>query len=180
MEAWFDGRDPARPYFLYLHFMDVHAPYSAPRRDFNLMRESPSVHSDESLQPWQMPDVRFRNIEFRPPWATDEMRREVTYWRARYASGVRATDRRIGELVQMLRQSGELEQSLLIFTSDHGEELFEHGDWSHGQNLFDHQLRVPLFIRNPQGLGGGTEVDTFIDLNDLMPTLLAAVGVDLP
>ena len=79
------------------------------------------------------------------------MRREVRYWRARYASGVRAFDRRLGRLLGWLRETGELERSLLVFTSDHGEELHEHGDWSHGQNLYYHQPRVPLMVRNPGG-----------------------------
>jgi arylsulfatase A-like enzyme len=180
VRAWRDGRDDRRPYFLYLHFMDVHAPYVGSRRDYELLRASQSVRSDETLLPVQMPDRRFHNIEFRPSWATDEMRREVTYWRTRYASSVRTADRRIGEIVEELRETGELGRSLLVFTSDHGEELFEHGDWSHGQNLFDHQLHIPLFIRNPGGRGGGVEVESFIDLIDLMPTLLAAVGAPVP
>jgi arylsulfatase A-like enzyme len=108
------------------------------------------------------------------------MRREVVYWRTRYASGVRAFDRRLGELLDYLRATGELDRSLLVFTSDHGEELFEHGDWSHGQNLFDHQLHVPLIVRNPRGRGGGDETETFVDLIDLMPSLLSAAGAEPP
>lgn len=180
VRAWFDARDADKPYFLYVHLMDVHAPYTASQADFITVRASPTVQSEHILGPREMPDVRWHNLEIRPPWATDEMRHEVAYWRARYASGVRATDRRIGAFLNYLRKRGELDRGLLVLTSDHGEELFEHGDWSHGQSLFDHQLRIPLIIRNPQGRGGGAEVDTFIELIDLMPTLLSVAGAEPP
>ena len=180
VRAWFDAREADKPYFLYLHLMDVHAPYSASRPDFITVRQSPTLQSDHILGPKEMPDLRWHNLEIRPSWATDEMRREVAYWRARYASGVRATDRRLGLFLDYLRKRNELDSSILVLTSDHGEELFEHGDWSHGQSLFDHQLRIPLIIRNPQGRGGGVEVDTFIDLIDLMPTLLAVARAEPP
>jgi len=177
---WLASRKSTSPYFLYLHFMDVHAPYYAPYKDYSLLRRSPSVASDRVLRPDEMPDARFHNIEVRSKWATDEIRAEVAYWRTRYASGVRAFDRTLGEFVEHLRQSGELDQSLFVFTSDHGEELFEHRSWSHGQNLYDHQLHVPLIVRKPQGEDGGLESESLVELVDLMPTLLREVGVDAP
>jgi arylsulfatase A-like enzyme len=178
--TWLESREGRAPYFLYLHFMDVHAPYSAPEDDFTALRGSPSVSADRLLLPGEMPDLRWKNIEVRADWATNEMRRGVAYWRTRYASGVRAFDRRLGELLDYLRQSGELDRSVVVFTSDHGEELFEHGDWSHGQNLFDHQLRVPLIVRNPLGRAGGFETEAFVELVDLMPTLLSVAGAEPP
>ncbi len=178
--AWLESRSSNAPYFLYLHFMDVHAPYSAPRADFSSLRESPSVASYRVLNRREMPDVRWMNFEVRPEWATDVMRSSVSYWRTRYASGVRAFDRRLGEFVDYLKQEGELDRSLFLLTSDHGEELFEHRSWSHGQNLYDHQLHVPLIVRNPQGRNGGVESETFVELVDLMPTILSALALAPP
>jgi len=178
--SWIEALDSDEPYFLYLHFMDVHAPYNASHEDYRALQGSRDVYSGTRLGPNELPDLRWSNIEVRPDWATDEMRREVRYWRARYASGVRAFDRRLGKLLGWLRETGELERSLLVFTSDHGEELHEHGDWSHGQNLYDHQLHVPLMVRNPGGRGGGAEVHSFVELVDLMPTLLSLAGTVAP
>ena len=178
--AWLDSRDSNAPYFLYLHFMDVHAPYFAREEDFELLRESPGAASGRELQEFEMPDVRWHNIEVRPDWATDEMRRGLTYWRALYAAGVRLFDWRFGDFVDHLRGTGELDETLLVFTSDHGEELFEHGNWSHGQTLFDHQLHVPLIVRNPGGRGGGVESADLVELVDVMPTLLAVAGTETP
>ncbi len=176
--SWIDGLPPRRPFFLYLHFMDVHAPYQAPREDFDRLVDSPSLGRARTLEASELPDEGWHNLELRPPWATDELRRELRYWRARYASGVRALDRRLERLIRDLRDRGLLDRSIVVLTSDHGEELFEHGDWSHGRTLFDHQLHVPLSIRLPGARGAGTRVGSIVELIDLMPTLLALTGAE--
>jgi len=177
---WLATADSERPVFLYLHFMDVHAPYDSPRADFDaLIDGEPSAHARQ-LNEREVPWVRWRNIEVRPEWADDELRHELSYWRARYAAGVRTLDRQLGRLLDELSQAGLLDRSWVVVTSDHGEELFEHGDWSHGQNLYEHQLRVPLLVRPPGGANGGRRVSRIVELADLMPTLLSLARVELP
>jgi len=174
--TWLRARGPDEPYFVWIHPMDVHAPYNGEQHDFTAVRGSPSVASPRRLTPKEMPEARYQNLEFRPPWAADAERTELSYWRARYASGVRGFDRRLGALLAGLRREGHLERSLLVVTSDHGEELFEHGDWSHGHTLFDHQVHVPLLLRRPGGRGGGRVVEGLVEQIDLMPSLLALAG----
>ena len=65
---------------------------------------------------------------------------------------------------------------MVVVTSDHGEELFDHGGWDHGFSLHEHQLHVPLMIRFPQGDLGGTRVRSLVRLVDLMPTLAGLIG----
>lgn len=176
-QSWLEGIGASEPYFLFLHFMDVHAPYDATQEDYELMRvdgERRRLSEDE------VPYNRWQNIEVRPEWAGDDTRHEVDYWRARYASGVRAFDRRLSTFLDRLREEGQLDRSYVILTSDHGEELFEHGDWSHGQNLHDHQLHVPLLIRQPGGRQQGTRVGDLTELVDVMPTILALAGIEVP
>ena len=91
---------------------------------------------------------------------------------------MRVFDRRLAKFLHYLRGAGELDDSILVVTSDHGEELFEHGGWSHGQNLYDHQLHIPLLIRNPQARHGGSNVKEIVELVDLMPTLLSVAGAE--
>jgi arylsulfatase A-like enzyme len=176
--AWLESPRARRPFFLYLHLMNVHNPYGlhARRSDFDALAASPAVASDQVLEESQTPHQRWPNMERRPEWASDEMRREVSYWRTRYASGVRSLDRHLGAFLGYLRESARLEDSYLVFTSDHGEELFEHGDWSHGKNLHAHQLHVPLIVRAPGGRDGGRRIDEVVDLIDLMPTFLSIAG----
>jgi arylsulfatase A-like enzyme len=93
---------------------------------------------------------------------------------------VRAFDREIGAFLEDLRASGVLDDTLVILTSDHGEELLEHGDWDHGYALYDEQMRVPLLVRWPDGRGAGRRVDQLVSLVDLMPTLAGIARVSLP
>ena len=80
-----------------------------------------------------------------------------------------------------LRELGVWDESLVILAADHGEELFEHGGWDHGPTLYQHQLWVPLILRPPGGLsGGGRRHPGVVRLIDLMPTLLAQIGIPAP
>jgi arylsulfatase A-like enzyme len=65
----------------------------------------------------------------------------------------------------------------VILTSDHGEELFDHGNWDHGFSLYEHQLQVPLIVRLPGGGRDGTRFEQPVRLLDLAPTLLGLVGI---
>ena len=177
---WIESLPGDRPFFVYLHFMDVHAPYDAPQADYEALIDSASLGPRRELAERMLPDRKWQNIERRPGWASDEMRATLEYWQARYASGVRALDRRMGELLEFLRVEQLLDPTVLVVTSDHGEELFEHGGWSHGQNLYEHQLRVPLLIRRPAAAEGGTRVKRIVELIDLMPTLLDSAGAAPP
>lgn len=178
--AWIATRAKDTPFFVYLHLMDVHAPYAyySPRSDFDVLHDEKILGADRTLSDSDVPYARWQNIEKRPDWATDEMRHTLNYWRARYASGVRSMDRRLRPFFEFLETRGLFENSYLILTSDHGEEFFEHGDWSHGQNLFDHQLRVPLLIRPPGGLEKSRDVTDVVESIDLMPTTLALAGAE--
>jgi arylsulfatase A-like enzyme len=175
--AWLESLPRDRPAFLYVHFMDVHAPYAlhATREDHEAIAGALRPRDDARIAPADAPHRRFQNIEVRPFWATNAMRETLSYWKARYGSGVRAFDRRLGAFLDELRAAGRLDRAWIVLTSDHGEELYEHGGWSHGQNLYDHQLRVPLLVRRPGGRGAGS-VDDIVQLVDLMPTLLALAG----
>ena len=72
-------------------------------------------------------------------------------WRARYSTGVRVLDKELGRFFGYLEEDGWLDRSLLVVTSDHGEELSDHGGWDHGWNFYEHQLHVPLLVRPPRG-----------------------------
>lgn len=175
--TWLEGRARADPFFMYLHFMEVHGPYVATEHDFRVMWNAVAHGPPRVLEESESPGG---HLNVHPPWADETLRTRLAYWKARYAAGVRLFDRRISGFLKYLRKSGILDRSYLIVTSDHGEELFEHKGWGHGESLHDHQLRVPLIIRPPRGQGGARRVARFVRLIDLMPTLLSLAGAVEP
>jgi hypothetical protein len=97
---------------------------------------------------------------------------------ALYDSEIAYVDQRIGELLDAF--GPELAAgTLFVFTSDHGEELGDHGGWKHGHTLYNEQIRVPLVFRWDGRVGDGQRVAGSVRLVDLVPTVLSAAGVDL-
>lgn len=92
--------------------------------------------------------------------------------RRRYREEVEYLDEQIGVLLSALREASRPEDTLIIFTADHGEELFEHGPAGHVPYLYDTVLRVPLFVVWQGRLAAGTVVDEVVSHIDLLPTIL--------
>ena len=91
-------------------------------------------------------------------------------------------DAQIGRLLESLRASGEDERTLVVFTSDHGEHLGDHWQFSK-LSYFDQTFHVPLIIRDPRPaatLGRGRQVSAFTENIDVMPTILEAIGLEAP
>jgi len=97
-----------------------------------------------------------------------------------YDGEVAYLDAQIGTLLDRIRSLGLYRDAMIMLSSDHGEEFFEHGGWWHGTTLYDEQVRVPLVIKLPgDGEAGSARVDQ-ARLMDIAPTLTAAVGLSPP
>ena len=187
----FVREDESTPFFLYLHFMDVHGPYDAPAEDFRAIGTSPSLAVREEPPAGGL--AKLPSYLTGIPWFEDEDLRERKFGevigfrlsrshtiRARYAANVLDFDRRIAPFLNEVRNSELNQNTILVLTSDHGEELLEHGGWDHGFNLYDHQVRVPLLIRSPGARDAGRRVTRAANLVDVMPTLLALASAHAP
>jgi len=161
-----------RPYFLYLHFMDTHDPYQYRRKYVEEFSKSPSLGDDRPLGEDEREGIGYLGAA--NPFKDPGRGKRLGDWRALYASGVRLFDDHVGPFLRWLRDSGRLDRTVLVFTSDHGEDLLEHGRWRHGYSptLFQHSIRIPLAIRLPGAKGGGRRDERMAGLLDLMPTLL--------
>lgn len=98
----------------------------------------------------------------------------------RYDAEIAFADAWIGHLLASLRGDGRLEDTIIVVTADHGEAFREHGVQTHGQTLYEEELHVPLIIYLPSPDGRGfrsARVPSPLDLTDVAPTLLDAVGV---
>lgn len=93
-----------------------------------------------------------------------------------YDATVKAADNMVGKVLSQLEELGLLDTTIVVITSDHGEEFMEHGSVQHGKSVYDEVIHVPLLMHVP-GMEGGKKVDTFINQVDVMPTLLEIMGI---
>ena len=96
-----------------------------------------------------------------------------------YDGTIAFADRMVGRLLDGYRRLGRYDRCLVVITSDHGESLGEHGEQSHGVFVYDATVRIPLVLRGP-GVVSGTRVDGLVGLIDVLPTVLALVGAEIP
>lgn len=170
VEAWLEAAaGDGRPFFLYVHSIDPHAPYDPPpdlRRRFAPRVEDPEAGSVAAL---------YELVRGAPP--APETAGDLG---ALYAAEIAAEDRQLGRFLDLLQGRGLYDDSLILFTSDHGEAFSEHGSWSHGQTLYAEVLRVPLLLRLPGGEGAGRRIPAPVQGVDLLPTVLDSVGLPPP
>jgi arylsulfatase A-like enzyme len=154
----------AEPFFLFVHIIDPHQPYMPLAQDLA-----------EFADPLYAGPVGTSYMgSFRPEWTPADRRRVVDL----YDGEVRWADRLAGRVLDALRERRLDERTIVVFTSDHGEELFDHESLGHGHTLYDELLLVPLVIRFPGGPRG--RVTRPVRTMDLFSTLLDAVGHPVP
>jgi arylsulfatase A-like enzyme len=172
----------AGPFIAHLSLLRPHPPFVAPV-PYNALYDPaqvPPFHraasaEDEGLQhPWLA--WRLAHRQFR---ATDHELR-LRRLKAVYFGLMSRVDDEIGRLMAFLDQSGLAERTMVIFTSDHGEELGDH--WLIGKGgYFDGSYRIPLIVRDPRpGAARGVRVSRFTENVDIMPTMLEAIGAPVP
>lgn len=153
-----------RDFFLWVHLYEPHQPYTPPE---NMVPSGP-VPLRIGTQCWVIEKILSGEFV-----ASDE---EKTWIRALYQAEAQYTDKCVGRLMQTLKDLGLYDSSLLVLTSDHGEEFWEHGSVEHGRTLYEEVMRVPLILKVPQG-SGGLRLKVPVVLDDLAPTLLDACQV---
>jgi arylsulfatase A-like enzyme len=164
---WLRGHGD-RSFFLFLHTYQCHSPYDLPEPDRSafLPPGAPARLRDP------MHAVGGQAGIFKP--LPEEDRRNASDL---YDAEVRYVDRGlIGPLLDALHETGLYDRTLLIVTSDHGEEFYEHGAWTHGPDLYDESLKVPLVVKFPGSRFAGARVEAIVRLTDIMPTILGEMG----
>jgi arylsulfatase A-like enzyme len=167
---WIESRDASRPFFLYLHATDPHAPYVPDpefRQRFAGRLEDPTLGSLGSL-------AEFGRLRVVP---SEQERLDLV---ALYDAEIAFVDREFGRLLDFLKERGLYAEALVGFVADHGEEFREHGWWEHGKTLYDEQLRVPLLLKYPGSWASGTRVAAPASQVDLLPTLLSHLALPVP
>ncbi|MDB4433391.1 sulfatase-like hydrolase/transferase, partial [bacterium] len=163
---WLEAKSD-RPFFLFLHCYDIHAPYISPPPFRGSFHPQP-YEGDFVPTTANMEQVFLRKIEL--------SKEDMTHVMASYDEGIRYTDSRVGAFLSYLRNRGLLRNTAVIITSDHGEEFGEHGSVLHWQLYFRPNLHVPLIVRIPGATGGPVRIPDQVQLIDLLPTILDLIG----
>lgn len=153
------------PYFIWLHYMDPHIPYYSPRITYKITNfRIRKLH----LKLWFYKHAR---------WLISES--DLKDLRYLYEMKIKYIDKSLMELFRKLDKLKMLENTLVIFTADHGEEFLEHGDFIHPPKLYDELIHVPLIIY-AKDIDGPIYVDGLVEHLDVAPTILSNLGVKIP
>lgn len=115
--------------------------------------------------------------EFHTAAMTDDDRRQVT---AAYYAMCELIDDQVGRIIRTLDETGQRDNTIVVFMSDHGEMLGDHGIYFKGPHFYDEAVRVPLIISWPERFKCGLRVDGLAELVDLVPTFLESAGLAVP
>ncbi len=154
-----------RPAFVFVNFLEAHFPReyreAYQHADMNTLREIDQiafgVQFGRQLTPEEMDFVRQPLVDL-------------------YDGGVKYTDHLVGEVVDIWRRAGRLDNTVVVVLADHGEVVGEHGAFGHVTPVLEQDLRVPLVIRYPKRIGAGTRVETPVSTVGTFATILDLAG----
>jgi arylsulfatase A-like enzyme len=159
--AWQDQVDD-RPFFGFINLFDAHAPYLPPAPFDTLFGprlpgRDPSMKDGRALSPI-------------------ELQSEIDA----YDGAIAYLDDQIRQLLAELESRGVLQNTLVVITSDHGEEFGEHGVFTHGNSLYREGVHVPLLLLFPQRIPEGHRIEQWVSTRDLPATILDLMGISSP
>ncbi len=160
------NKSKRKRFFLWVHYLDPHVPYAPPPAYVKEEKTIASLgfHFDKAIE--------VLSGAFVPS------EKEKKWMKVLYDGEIRYVDDNLGRLFSALKKMNIYKNSLVILTSDHGEEFWDHGRYYHGHSMYNEVLSVPLIIKSP----GGKEskrVDTQVSLNNIMPTILDYCNIPL-
>jgi arylsulfatase A-like enzyme len=165
--AWMDGQNG--PSFLFLHFMEPHLNYAATAPRLGTFSADNPAASDINLE-----DL----VGYRPKRPTPPLPEVQEYVRQRYDEEILVVDDALEYLVSGLKSRGRWDNTILVVTSDHGEEFWDHGGFEHGHTLMGELTRVPLIVAG--AVPGHGRVDAVVEHVDLVQGLLSSAGAVRP
>ena len=171
-------KDQPKPFYLGVHYTAPHSPWDAdqhPAELRQLYEDCPfeSIPDLAEAHPWQINSA---------PRGRGARRRELL---TGYYAAISGVDRGVGQILAWLEQHGLRENTLVIFTSDNGMNLGQHGLWGKGnatfpQNMYDSSVKVPFLISQPGTVPAGVVNSDLLSHYDLFPTLLDALALPNP
>jgi len=163
------------PGFYFIHLFDAHLDYDPPpayaaKPIGGHVRLAPPITMEKVLELWPKDDAKG------PP-----RKEEIEYIRSLYGGEVRFMDAQVGRFMDEMKSMGLYDDAIIVITSDHGEEFWEHGGFEHGHTLYDELVLVPLLIKFPRATKPKEPVvRSQVRLLDVMPTVFDVLGLQTP
>lgn len=167
------NHDSDSPFFLFVNLVEPHSRYLPPRAE-----RSAHLPQDIGYAKAASFALHFNTVTAHATETNDPYTKRVIG--NLYMSSIQYQDRLVGELLSLLREYTDSDNTLLIVTSDHGENLGDGGRWGHSHAINDVLIHVPLIIRYPKRFTPGSRISGLCQLVDLVPTVYDVIGQPLP
>jgi arylsulfatase A-like enzyme len=167
-------------FFIWYHYHGLHLPYNPPSPYDRIFQEN--IANEISIYPEMISMVKKKSVIKHGSITFNDGDKKTIV--ALYDGQLRQLDDYVGRLIGKMKDWGILDNTIIIVTADHGEELFEHGFIGHASTslnakLYDEIIRIPLLFWWPKNLQQGT-VDELVQQIDIMPTILDILGLPVP
>ena len=165
-----------KPFFLWIHYLDPHAPYTPSQEDYDLFKDDDiwkkSKFEKLELCPQEITSD-YEGQGYIPRYVFQEGEYFAPHYIASYDAEIRGkADAGVGKIVEQLK-----DKDIVIISADHGESLGEHGIYfTHGENIYDELLHVPLVIRDQEYFDRGKKISQPVSLLDIVPTIIKRVN----
>lgn len=171
-KTWLEAQLKAskdEPVFVYLNTSDPHVPYDPPAEDLKLYHQGGAVGKVSPRGTGQLlHDIAEGKVKLSGP--------EIAYMRALYKGAITYNDRWFGQMLKDLEALGVRDQTMIVVTSDHGEEFGEHERFGHGISLFQELVDVPFIVGYTPWTKGGARIGQAVEMIDMYPTIMDALG----
>lgn len=164
-------RDPDRPYFAFVNFMEAHTPY-LPAPPFAQRFGWYESDAPDSVRR-RVERAARREPEMQPPSVALHAKRA-------YEASIAELDAAVADMLEDLRSRGFLENTIVVVTADHGEEFGEHGIFGHGNSLYLPSIQVPLIMVFPKRIPTAARVTNAVSIRDIPATILDLAGLGNP
>jgi arylsulfatase len=174
-------RDPTKPFFLMMSFVRPHSPLDPPQYYYDMYIDAEMP--DPPIGDWVVQDNDLQDPLIYNGFGGRLSQKALRRARAGYYGSITHLDHQIGRFLQALHDENVLNNTVILFTSDHGDMMGDH-DWFRKSLPYEGSASIPFIIYDPgnnlPGLKTGTTVNSIVELRDIMPTLLDAAGIEIP
>lgn len=186
-QMWLDTYTGNEPFFLQIGIPGPHPPYDPTQEFLDIYADAelpePILSKDDiAAQPAALKVLRDQHLAVDHDAVVhlaEPTREQTRRQRQHYFANVSMIDAQMGKLIEAVTRRGVLDDTIIIFTSDHGDSLNDHGH-SQKWSMYEHSVRVPAIVWAPGRVAEGRVVDDFVSLFDFAPTVLDMAGVPVP